>query len=145
MKYGKILTYKDIEEAKKLIGKKVICSDALSNIEKNPECIGTATLESIETDFTYLFVTSEGTYQFIREVIEEEKPQRMNNKQLAEWCARGFGQWRNHTSIARVERMVRRGEENFPLDTGVEIRPWGSDKWIEPTEDIYLRDCRSGS
>lgn len=40
IKFGKVLTYKDIEEAKKLVGKKVICGNyfrIISGVEKVPK------------------------------------------------------------------------------------------------------------
>ena len=75
MIYGKILTYKDIEEARKLIGKKVIASDVLRAIENNPskyqECI---LLDVIEDEFSFVFkvkydLSRIAYYQFIREII----------------------------------------------------------------------------
>ena len=30
-------------------------------------------------------------------------------------------------------------------DIGViKICPWGSNEWIEPTADVYLKDCKQG-
>lgn len=71
MKFGKVLTYKDIEEAKKLIEKKVVCSDSFQGIVDYPELGIITILKDIKSQFTFLFKTSKGNFQFIREVIEE--------------------------------------------------------------------------
>ena len=74
---------------------------------------------------------------------EEEKPKRMTNRQLAEWLSRGFGSWktrRNPTVYMDISYPIF--EENTPVSDSLHIRPWGSDDWVEPTVDIYERDCK---
>ena len=71
MKFGKVLTYKDVAEAKKLVGKKVVCSDYLKNIEDEKwcSCEILLRLEKVD-DFDIPFIFHNGTrYQFIREVL----------------------------------------------------------------------------
>ena len=73
----------------------------------------------------------------------EEKPVRMTNRQLAEWLARGFGSWKTRRSpTVYMDISYPIFEENTPVSDSFHIRPWGSDEWIEPTVDIYKRDCR---
>lgn len=73
----------------------------------------------------------------------EEEPARMTNRQLAEWCARGFGQFGSKDCNCYYNEFVtNRTREDEPVEKGTLIRPWGSDEWIEPTVDIYERDCK---
>jgi len=72
MKYGPVLTYKDAEEAKKLIGKKVAFGDTLFYIEDFPQERTTARLDGINQYVGYPFITGNGEHQFIREIIKEE-------------------------------------------------------------------------
>ena len=32
--------------------------------------------------------------------------------------------------------------ENKEVSTKLKIRRWGSDEWIEPTVDVYNKDCK---
>lgn len=151
MKLGKIYDYRNKEEAKKLIGKKVIASDCLCDIEE-----GTATfyylvtLTKISKDNQYPFFTeNEGEkdvlFQFIREIEDcEEKPTLMTNRQLAEWLAKGNGERKliDETTVSS-ERIYFDEEENQPVREDMVIRSWGSDEWVEPTLEIYERDCKS--
>ena len=78
MKFGKVLTYKDIDEARRLIGKKVINSDVFKEIDTKadiPASIGgrPVILTGVVEGNPFPFRVSNGTvYQFIREVIEDE-------------------------------------------------------------------------
>lgn len=76
---------------------------------------------------------------------EEEKPKRMTNRQLAEWLAKGngehsYGEGKNDPAFTYWSYDAE--EMNLPVEEEVVIRPWGSDEWIEPTVDIYNRDCK---
>lgn len=73
---------------------------------------------------------------------EEEKPVRMTNRQLAEWCVGNNGQVRHRDSYIRTYHNYSLGEDDVPVRELILIRPWGSDEWIEPTVDIYNRDCK---
>lgn len=75
MKLGRVLTYKDIDEAKRLIGKKVVASDFYASIcddDTACDCMYD-TLKAVHADkvcpFEYNTIYST---QFIREVIEDE-------------------------------------------------------------------------
>jgi len=74
---------------------------------------------------------------------EEPKPKRMTKRQLAEWCAKGNGQWVSsynpHTYLSHYSYSP--SSEGEEVSDVIKIRLWSSNKWIEPTEDIYLRDC----
>lgn len=82
-----------------------------------------------------------GEYDY--RIKPEEKPVRMTNRQLAEWLARGFGSWkmkRGATVYMDISYQIFEG--NTPVSDSFHIRPWGSDEWLEPTVDIYERDCK---
>lgn len=146
MKYGKVLTYKDADEARKLIGKKVVGSYCLSKIENYPEKIEPEILTGIDDELDFIFKAGDYYgFQFIREVIEEE-PQIMTNRQLSEWCGKRKGEYTyldyNHVFSAFE---YRKDAENKPVYNDLRIRPWDSEEWVLPTVDIYERDCKGGN
>ena len=149
MKFGKVLTYKDIEEAEKLIGKKVLASDFQKIVDKGEfeELITELIAVEVKGDGMRPFFTKNGHWrQFIREVIEEDEPKRMTNRQLAEWLARGNGELTYKGSEFAYSGNFfnyykeRQGEE---VEKAL-IRLWNSNEWVIPTEDIYIRDCKQG-
>ena len=82
-------------------------------------------------------------YETEYRIKPEEKPVRMTNRQLAEWLARGFGSWKTRRSpTVYMDISYPIFEENTPVSDSFHIRPWGSDDWVEPTVDIYERDCK---
>ena len=77
MKLGKVLTYKDVDEAKKLIGKRVVAANTLFGAEnfENLYRLGRSgiCLSKVVEGNRYPFKVSNGTVcQFIREVIDDE-------------------------------------------------------------------------
>lgn len=92
MKFGKLLTYKDIDEAEKLIGKKVIHSNTLKDLETRPDkWLRPMVLTGVNKGDSclYPFRLLDGTFvQFIREVIEDEpeksryKPYDLSDKKV---------------------------------------------------------------
>lgn len=75
MRLGKVLTYKDVDEARRLIGKKVVASDFYAPIcddDTACDCVHD-TLKAVHADKVCPFecITFYGT-QFIREVIDDE-------------------------------------------------------------------------
>ena len=74
------------------------------------------------------------------EIQDKDTP--MTNLQLAEWLAKGNGQYRlKGESTEGSFWMVYEDEEDLAVDSAL-IRPWGTDEWIKPTVAIYERDCR---
>lgn len=74
---------------------------------------------------------------------EEPSKKRMTNNQLAEWIAKGNGKYTTEScSLAYSEYnyFKIKADEEVPSDHM--ICYWGSDEWIEPTVDVYLRDCK---
>lgn len=77
MKFGKVLTYKDIDEAERLEGKKVVASENLYLIEDEAYCREYAkqykiTLAGARKDLYPFTASDSNKFQFIREVIEDE-------------------------------------------------------------------------
>lgn len=147
MKFGKIYTYENRDEAMKLVGKKVIASDSLVRVH-NPT---TSVLMLVDIDFCdadYPFCCKLNAldcsfhFQFIREVIEEEKekPKLMTNRQLSEWCIK-CGMAR-HKEIVFGRWDYRIEDEDDCVEDDALIRPWDSDEWVKPTVEIYERDCK---
>ena len=76
MKLGPVLTYKDVDEAKRLIGKKVVASDFYASIcddDTACDCVHD-TLKAVHADKVCPFecITFYDT-QFIREILDEAK------------------------------------------------------------------------
>ena len=141
MKYGKIYTYENRNEAE--IGKKYVFSDIFKNI--CDEAIAVlkfhSELKAVGKE-SYPFTTEKGgCFQFIREVIEEE-PALMTHRQLAEWLAKGNGQMRYTDALTYPYHFYNPIEENKSVAEYTRIRRWDSDEWVVPTVDIYERDCR---
>lgn len=77
MKFGKVLTYKDIDEAEKLEGKKVVASMNLYLIDDEAFCRAYAkhykiTLVGARKGLNPFTISNSDRLQFIREVIEDE-------------------------------------------------------------------------
>lgn len=91
MKFGKVLTYKDVREAEDLIGKKVAVSPTLKRIEEHPEVCIVTTLNGVSREglFPFIFDDEGNTayVQFIREVKEEKtyRPFRDIDELVAYW------------------------------------------------------------
>lgn len=74
---------------------------------------------------------------------EEPPKQRMTNRQLAEWCAKGNGECRYDDGINSYPYFTFEiTNSNNVVGDGILIRSWDSDEWVEPTVDIYERDCK---
>ena len=148
MKYGKIYTYENRNEAE--IGKKYVFSDyyqyvfdeAIAALKFHSE------LKAVRNDRDPFETENGARFQFIREVIEEE-PALMTNRQLAEWLAKGNGQMKFEEPFACTKEpyaypyhIYNLEKENDAVKGFVRIIRWGSDEWVVPTVDIYERDCR---
>lgn len=101
MKLGKVLTYKDTDEAKKLIGKKVVASDfyaSICNDDTACDCVHD-TLKAVHADKVCPFecITFYGT-QFIREILPDEtykpryEPYDLSDKKVRDSLREG-GMW----------------------------------------------------
>lgn len=97
----------------------------------------------IEAASVYPFQMSNScSWQFIYP-YEEPPKLRMTNIQLMEWLAKGNGVYKN-TSGYIHDSHVAKYEDSF-VEEGLLIKSWDSDEWVEPTLDIYERDCKGGT
>lgn len=100
MKYGEVLSYKDAEKAKALIGKEVIFSDSFFKINEKTEVCIKGILRDIDLrNEDYIFCTENDYYYlFIREVIEEKptyRPYKDCEEMIADFKKRynSYGGW----------------------------------------------------
>lgn len=128
------------------VGKKYWFADSISFLKN-----------SVESDLDNIFVLGNinyGNYPFeeegnngIRQFLypyEEPPKQRMTGIQLMEWLSKGNGLFKyNKGSVACYDYGEGVEEElNDEVDEDIVIRTWDSEEWIEPTVDIYERDCK---
>lgn len=74
---------------------------------------------------------------------EELEPKRMTFRQLAEWLAKGNGHYQCFKSDRCYHAIgFSHSEDTKEVTKDYEIRRWDSDEWIEPTLDVYLKDCK---
>lgn len=75
---------------------------------------------------------------------EEPQKKRMTNRQLTEWMSKGNGECKylSSESMGISNRYTYLGESNDECLLDIRIRPWDSDEWVEPTYDVYLKDCK---
>lgn len=74
---------------------------------------------------------------------ESSKKKRMTNIQLMEWLSKGKGfLFEKENSCASISLLCCTDELNDEVDNKIVIRPFGQNDFIEPTYEIYLRDCK---
>ena len=89
-----------------------------------------------------LFELDSGRY-YLLYPYEEPPKKRMTNRQLAEWLAKGNGQYTTGGTIYhKLDYTNWDNADENTLKEGYKIRSWDSEEWIEPTVDIYERDCK---
>lgn len=147
MEFGEIYTYKNADEAKKYIGKKGAFSDRLKGISDMPADCEVLILREIEEVDSYPFGDEyKEMFQFFRPILEEDEPL-MTNRQLAEWLAKGKGEyiWNDKTmtgqKIVSPNNGYLEGQEDEPVEDYIFIRRWKDTEWSKPTRAIYEEDC----
>lgn len=76
---------------------------------------------------------------------EEPPKKRMTYRQLAEWLAKGNGQFTTGGTIYHsIGYNNCNDADEHTLKGCYKIRYWDSEEWIEPTVDIYEQDCKGG-
>ena len=73
---------------------------------------------------------------------EESKTRRMTYRQRSEWLSKGNGQCKlkNYSHLISYVSYSE-GADDEECDDCL-LRRWGSDEWIEPNYDVYLKDCK---
>lgn len=130
------------------VGKKYWVSDNLLELKRCVEENDTFVMELAEVKKTedecvFNFVSG-CTWQFLYP-YEEPPKQRMTHKMLTEWCTKVNGQYKyKGTEDALIHSIHEyyENDEEKEIDKEIVIRPFGYTEWIEPTTDIYERDCK---
>ncbi len=102
-----------------------------------------ADVDTTESDWAYVSTPTWNWHKYEYRIAPSRKAIKMfmTNCQLGELIQKGYGTWNLKDAVDHYAYA----EYSFDLDRKDEqafdkmIRPWGSDKWIEPTVDIY--DC----
>lgn len=144
MKFGEVFDYRNAEEAKQYIGKEGVFSDYLRAITESPsECFG-GTFRKVEEEEGWPFFRDRvrSGYQFFRPILEEDEPL-MTNRQLAEWLAKGKGEYTYETSSLAFNywQYSKGNEDNKSVGGYIFIRRWNDTEWSRPTKAIYEEDC----
>ena len=126
------------------VGKKYWYSDSIVLLKKHVENNNSSFVGEFDSvKSSYYFMTNGISWNFLYP-YEEPPKQRMTNRQLAEWLAKGNGEYRHVDDSYTYSYYVydNRYANNEVYDRV--IRPWDSEEWVEPTVDIYERDCKGG-
>lgn len=126
------------------VGKKYWYADNIANLKWAVEQDFRKRLGRLEDICTEsgLFEIGPGRW-YLLHPYEEPPKKRMTFRQLAEWLAKGHGEYSRDTyDSAYAEYSYSKGKENDEVDRRIIIRPWDSEEWVEPTVDIYERDCK---
>lgn len=131
--------HKDKAEAGKMYWFADFIGILKESVESNDD---SAQLTYIDGDDNCCFYIDDCLYALLYP-YEAPPKQRMTNRQYAEWLAKGNGESttsRLHCAYTCYE--YEKGKDEMFVPDDYVIRPWDSDEWIEPTLDIYLRDCK---
>lgn len=117
MKFGKVLTYKDIDEAKKLVGKKVVASDFYASICDDDTACDCAydTLKAVHADKVCPFEcnTFYDGAQFIREILPDKpeyEPYDLSDKKVRDSLR---GRWYKAEDLAVIEKAYRENPDDM--------------------------------
>lgn len=72
---------------------------------------------------------------------EEPSSQRMTNRQLLEWLSKRNGFYCVGEDVYNTFYCLKK-DLNNEVAKGIKIYTWDSDEWVEPTLDVYERDCK---
>lgn len=125
------------------VGKKYWYSDNIANLKTYVE--GGLEKPSVLAEIGKgLFILRHNTCGFyLLYPYEEPSKKRMTHRMLAEWCAKGFGEYTDKDYKSAYTRFpYDKGFENYEVEENIIIRTWDSKEWQEPTEEFFLRDCR---
>lgn len=143
----KVITALHPEKAE--VGKKYWYSDNLLELKRcvEEDYIDIGELARVEkTEHDCVFHFARGCAWWFIYPYEEPAKQRMTNRMLVEWLAKGNGmfKYKNATAYCYTFDTHLESELNDEVAENIVIRSWDSEEWIEPTVDIYERDCKGG-
>lgn len=139
---SKVINALHFEKAE--IGKKYWYADNIASLKREVERDFKERLGRLEDIYpeSGLFEI-ESVRWYLLYPYEESPKKRMTNRQIAEWIARGNGEYsRDAYDRAYAEYCYFKSESNNEVDSDMKIRSWDSEEWVEPTVDIYERDCK---
>ena len=139
---SKVINALHFEKAE--IGKKYWYADNIASLKREVERDFKERLGRLEDIYAEsgLFEI-ESVRWYLLYPYEEPPKKRMTNRQFAEWIARGNGEYSRDTyDCAYTEYSYSKSKRNSEVDSGMKIRSWDSEEWVEPTVDIYERDCK---
>lgn len=131
------------------LGKKYWYSDNLKVLKRYVEKNNTESiseLKCIDDDDCCIFrIREDYAWEFLYP-YEEPPKQRMTNIQLMEWISKrnGMFKYENGNNYCYTHCAYSEKELNDEVGKDMVIRSWDSEEWIEPTVDIYERDCKGG-
>lgn len=125
------------------VGKKYWFSDSISRLKERVEKDDIESIRILTQADTRGFHALEYFWEFIYPYEEPPKP-RMTYRQLAEWLAKGNGEYADSYvfKIAYFTYSYAVEDKDIAVADIIKIRPWDSEEWVEPTVDIYERDCK---
>lgn len=131
------------------VGKKYWGSDELIYLKEEVEKEKTPSkLKCVNVGLRYPFALGSVSFQFLYP-YEEPPKQRMTNIQLMEWLAKGNGmlKFKNSNDYCYTYYIPYytplENELNEEVIEDIVIRTWDSEECIEPTYEIYERDCKN--
>lgn len=128
------------------IGKKYWFADTLRGLKEKVEGGSgdiTDTLKMIDYTRGHYFIDKKNiSWEFLYPY--DPSKQRMTRGQLMEWLSKGFGLMKYRVGLCYIATGCLEKDLNEECAEDILIRPWDSDEWIEPTVDIYERDCKGG-
>lgn len=144
----KVINALHIDKAE--IGKKYWYSDNILNLkdyvqENDVDYMGKLIVKMANNSYPFHF-DNEGNWQFLYP-YEEPPKQRWTHKMLAEWCIKCNGHFKykgTKNALIHFTHEYYEMDEEKEIDKDIVIRPFGQTEWIEPTVDIYERDCKGG-
>lgn len=146
MRFGEVFDFRTAEGAKAFIGKKGVFSDSLRDICERPAEKRFGTLVDADGKDAYPFMRLDEDsrrcpFEFFRPILEEDEPL-MTNRQLAEWLAKGNGEFFCEGGQISSSNFVYYKEEgDNSVSASTLIRRWRDTEWSKPTRAIYEEDC----
>lgn len=128
------------------VGKKYWYSDSITWLKRKVENNEPySTLKNFKSPY-FEVVDSEDLMSkfFLLYPYEEPPKQRMTHIQFMEWVNKGNGifKYEDSSSDCYASESCIEKDLNKEVSEAIRIRTWDSEEWVEPTIDIYERDCK---
>lgn len=126
------------------VGKKYWYADNIASLKEEVEQDCRDSVGRLEDIYTEGGLFEIGAVRWYLLYPYEEPPKkRMTHRQLSEWLAKGHGQYTTDAyNRDYAGYSYFKSERDNEVDSDMKIRSWDSEEWIEPTVDIYERDCK---